>query len=214
MYKTASSLLFICLLFLCTISAFAQTVTSFDGIDASQLKNPEWLVDPNGAIGTKQYMEWVTPYYQAYDKVTFAPVWSTPQPGITPFVNNGVTNCNNFNGGDVIILFDRLASRWVLAAHTPGPNYYYCVAISNTDNLASSSLKWYTYAFLLNPFLGKDSQGNAYYPDWGKIATWPDAYYVGIDLGDVDAGYIDVGVMACALDRTNMLIGGTPNTPQ
>ncbi len=214
MYKTASSLLFVCLLFLCTISAYAQTVTSFDGIDASQLKNPEWLVDPNGAVGTKQYMEWVTPYYQAYDKVTFAPVWPTPQPGITPFVNNGVTNCNNFNGGDVIILFDRLASRWVLAAHTPGPNYYYCVAISNTDNLASSTLKWYTYAFLLNSFLGKDSQGNVYYPDWGKIATWPDAYYVGIDLGDVDAGYIDVGVMACALDRINMLIGGTPNTPQ
>lgn len=214
MYKTASSLLFVYLLSLCTLSAFGQTVTSFDGIDASQLKNPEWLVDPNGAVGTKQYMEWVTPYYQAYDKVTFAPVWSTPQLGITPFVNNGVTSCNNFNGGDVIILFDRLASRWVLAAHTPGPNYYYCVAISNTDNLASSSLKWYTYAIFLNPFLGKDSQGNPYYPDWGKIATWPDAYYVGIDLGDVDAGYIDVGVMACALDRTDMLIGAAADTPQ
>jgi hypothetical protein len=214
MYKTASSLSLACLLFVCTIGAFAQTVTTFEGIDASQLKNPEWLVDPNGAVGTKQYMEWVTPYYQAYDKVTFAPVWSTPQPGITPFVNNGVTSCNNFNGGDVIILFDRLASRWVLAAHTPAPNYYYCVAISNTDNLASTSLKWYTYAFPLNSFLGTNPEGVTYYPDWGKIATWPDAYYVGIDLGDESAGYIDVGVMACALDRTNMLIGGTPNTPQ
>jgi hypothetical protein len=214
MYKAASSLLFACLLFLCTISAFAQTVTTFEGIDASQVKNPEWLIDPNGAVGTKQYMEWINPYYQAYDKVTFAPVWSTPQAGTAIFIANGVTTCNNFNGGDVIILFDRLASRWVIAAHTPGPNYYYCVAISNTDNLASSSLKWYTYGISLNSFLGTNPEGVTYYPDWGKIATWPDAYYVGIDLGDVTAGYIDVGVMACALDRANMLIGGTPNTPQ
>lgn len=214
MYKTASSLLFVCLLFFCTTSAYAQTVNTFEGIDASQLKSPEWLIDPNGAVGTKQYMEWVNPYYQAYDKVTFAPVWSTPQAGTAIFIANGVTSCNNFNGGDVIILFDRLASRWVIAAHTAAPDYYYCVAISNTDNLASSGLKWYTYAIPLNSFLGTNPEGVTYYPDWGKIATWPDAYYVGIDLGDVSAGYIDVGVLACALDRTNMLIGGTPNTPQ
>jgi hypothetical protein len=214
MSKTPSSLLFVCLLCLLSFRAPAQTVNTFEGIDASQVKSPEWLIDPNGAVGTKQYMEWINPYYQAYDKVTFAPVWSTPQAGTAIFIANGVTSCNNFDGGDVIILFDRLASRWVIAAHTAAPNYYYCVAISNTDNLASSSLKWYTYAIPLNSFLGTNPEGVTYYPDWGKIATWPDAYYVGIDLGDVTAGYIDVGVMACALDRTNMLIGGTPNTPQ
>ena len=144
-----------CLLFVLFsfLGIHAQTVTTFEGIDASQLAHPELNVDPNGAVGTQQYMEWVNAYYQAFDKVTFAPVWSTPKNGNTPFVANGVTECENFAGGDVIILFDRLASRWVIGAHSAGPNYYYCIAISNTDNLAATTLKWYTYAFSLNATL-------------------------------------------------------------
>ena len=214
MRKVVLCFLSMVVLFLWSGGANAQTVTTFEGIDASQMKFPEYLIDANGAVGTKQFMEWTNVDFQAYDKVTFAPVWSTPQAGTSLFLANGVTSCNNFNGGDVIVLFDRLASRWVLAAHTPGPNYYYCVAVSSTDDLSSKSLTWYTYGFPFNSFLGTNSEGVTYYPDWGKIATWPDAYYVGIDLGDVSAGYIDVGTIACALDRTNMLIGGTPNTPQ
>jgi len=35
----------------------AQTVTTFEGIDASQLGHPEFDVDPNGAIGTKQLIK-------------------------------------------------------------------------------------------------------------------------------------------------------------
>ena len=40
------------LLLLCTIGAYAQTVSSFEGIDASQVAKPNFDVDPNGAIGT------------------------------------------------------------------------------------------------------------------------------------------------------------------
>src|ERR1035438_2118840 len=72
--------------------SLAQTVTSFDGIAASQVGHPEYDVDPNGAVGTKQYMEWINVYYQAYDKVTLAPVWSTPQAATTPFTAAGVTS--------------------------------------------------------------------------------------------------------------------------
>ncbi len=201
-------------LFLWSAGAGAQTVTTFEGIDASQVPHPDSDVDPNGAVGTKQYMEWTNSYYQAFDKVTFAPVWATPQPGPTPFINNGVTTCNNFNPGDVVILFDRLASRWVLAGHTPAPNYYYCIAISSTDDLTSASLKWYTYAFLLNPIIGTNAEGVTFYPDWPKIGTWPDAYYVSIDLGDPSNAYTDVAMAACAFDRNNMLTGAAPNPPQ
>src|ERR1700728_4486374 len=95
----------------------AQTITSFEGIDASQVPHPEYDIDPNGAVGTKQFMEWVNVYYQAYDKVTFAPVWSAPQPGNQPWVSNKMTDCYGFSG-DGVILFDRLASRWVIAVHT------------------------------------------------------------------------------------------------
>jgi hypothetical protein len=199
---------------LSSLSLRAQTVTSFEGIDASQLANPEFDVDPNGAVGTKQFMQYVNLSYQAFDKVTFAPVWSTPQPVSTPFANNGLTSCENISG-DGMIIFDRLASRWVLAGHTGVENnYQYCIAITNTDDLTSPTLAWYTYQIALDPILGKNAEGNVYFPDWPKIATWPDAYYVTIDLNDINASYREVGVVACALDRTNMLIDGTPNPPQ
>src|ERR1035438_5503147 len=87
--------------------SLAQTVTSFDGIAASQVGHPEYDVDPNGAVGTKQYMEWINVFYQAYDKVTFAPVWATPLAGTSPWFNNGQQNCLPV-GGDGIINFDRL----------------------------------------------------------------------------------------------------------
>ncbi len=193
------------LLVFCSLSVHAQTVTTFEGIDASQEKAPQFDVDPNGAVGTKQFMEWANPYYQAWDKTTFAPVWSVPQPGTTPFTVNGNSNCTNIRG-DGVVIFDRLASRWVIAAHNSGStNYYYCIAISNTDDLTSTTLAWYTYAIPLNNILGTNAQGLTYFPDWPKISTWSDAYYLALDLEDPSNGFQEVGVLACALDRTNML---------
>jgi len=206
----------LCAFFLVLVAAGvqAQTVTTFEGVDASQLARPEYDVDPNGAIGTKQFMEWTNPYYQAFDKTTFAKIWTKPLLGTTPFTTNGNVNCENISG-DGVVIFDRLASRWVIAAHNAGStNYYYCVAVSNTDDLSSASLAWFTYAIPLNNILGTNAQGNPYFPDWPKIATWPDAYYVAMDLEDPNNKYQEVGVLACALDRANMLVGATANTPQ
>jgi hypothetical protein len=204
------------LFFLASWLAEAQNVTTFEGIDASEESHPQYGVVPNGAVGTKQFMEWTNVAYQAFDKVTLAPVWSSPQVGNSPWVNNGTRGCNI--SGDGVILFDRLASRWVIAAHN-SPNvdsgtYYYCVAVSSTDDLSSSNLNWYTYQFPLNPVLGVNASGHPYFPDWPKLGTWADAYYVGFDLLDVDNHYREIGVLACALDRANMLTGGTPNPMQ
>jgi hypothetical protein len=196
----------------------SQVVTSFEGLDAAGIQRPLHDVDPNGAVGTKQYLEWVNVSYQAYDKVTFAPVWATPQLGTTPFQKNGVQDCLNV-GGDGIITFDRLALRWVIAERSTVTSnninsYFYCVAISNTDDLSSSTLAWHTYEFALNPVVGNNSKGNAYWPDWPRFGTWSDAYYVSFDLNDINRSYLQVGVVVCALDRTQMLIGGTPNLMQ
>jgi len=213
MMNTRLLALFSILVAVVAAPSVAQTVTSFEGINASQLANPQYDVDPNGAIGTKQYMEWTNAYFQAYDKVTFAPVWSTPQGASSPWKQNGITTCNQIVL-DGIVLFDRLASRWVLAAHTSTlNNYYYCIAVSNTDDLTSSSLAWYTYAFPLNSVLGTNSEGNVYFPDWPKIGTWSNGYYASFDLNDINLGYREVGVLVCAFDRTNMLVNGTAHTP-
>jgi len=92
-----------------------QSVTTLEGIDASQVGIPQLEIDHNGAVGTKQYMEWVNSYYQAYNKTSFAPVWPTPQAGDTPWQDNNMSNCYGTGGGEGFITFDRLASRWVLA---------------------------------------------------------------------------------------------------
>jgi hypothetical protein len=208
--------LLVVLLFVALGQMRAQTIHSHPGIEASQLAAPELDIDPNGAVGTKQFMEWTNVYYQAFDKNTFAPVWSKPQVGTQPWRNKKMSNCYSITG-DGVILFDRLASRWVIAGHTsPGinGNYYYCVAVSNTDDLSSSTLSWYTYSFFLNPVLGSNSAGHVYFPDWPKLGTWRDGYYVSFDLEDVDNHYQGIAVVACALDRTNMLTGSTPRPMQ
>lgn len=186
----------------------SQTVTTFEGIDASDLTNPKNDIDPNGAVGTKQYLEWTNVYFQAYDKVTFAPVWTTPRAGASPWTQNGQQNCNSI-AGDGFVLFDHLAQRWVIGGHnSPGINgtYFYCIAVSNTDDLASPTLKWYSYAFNLNATLGTNSTGHTYFPDWPKLGTWDDAYYLTFDMLDVDNHYQPIGAAACALDRANMLV--------
>jgi hypothetical protein len=220
MGKASFTLLRLSVFLLCAASFFAQaqTVTTFEGIDASQVAKPLTDFDPNGAVGTKQYMEWVDFYYQAWSKTSpFTAVWSKPQVGTTPFTANGLTQCSSIEG-DGIINFDRLASRWIIAAHNQLTAtitaYYYCIAISSTDDLTASNLKWYTYAFPLDSVLGTNSEGTLYFPDWPKIGTWPDAYYVGMDFQDTNNGFQEDGVIACAFDRADMLMGATALAPQ
>jgi len=196
------------MLLTCRLCA-AQTVTSFEGMDASLVANPEFDIDPNGAVGTKQYLEWVNVYFQAFNKTDLAPVWSIPQLGTGPWRLNHMPNCYGIYG-DGVVLFDRLASRWVIAGHTNGNagNYYFCVAVSSTDDLSSSTLSWYTYEFLLNPVI-TNTNGKVFYPDWPKLGASPNGYFLGFDLLDMSHGSLPVGVVACALDRTDMLINQT-----
>ncbi|HZQ23573.1 MAG TPA: hypothetical protein VFA89_12335 [Terriglobales bacterium] len=206
-------MLFLVLL-LAGVSTAQVGLSTFEGLDASALGTKAQLdVDPNGAIGTKQYMEWVNPVYQAYDKTTFKPIYSSWQPGDTPFRNNNMSTCYGTNG-DGVVMFDHLASRWILAKRQGTGNYYYCIAISNTDDLTAPGFAWYAYNLYLNPVLGTNPQGKTYFPDYPKIATWTDAYYVTIDLEDLSQNYLEVGTLVCAFDRASMLNGSSARPPQ
>jgi hypothetical protein len=195
--------------------ACAQTVTTFEGIDASDYSSAGLSIDPNGAIGTKQYLEWTNAVYQGFDKVTGVQIFSAPIVGDTPWRNNNMPDCYG-PAGNVEVLFDHLASRWVIGRRQVqnGPTYFYCIAVSNTDDLTSPTFAWYTYELPLRTILGqKQGDGKTYYPDYPKIGTWIDGYYVTIDVEDPD-NFAEVGVIACAFDRTTMLTGGTMRTPQ
>jgi hypothetical protein len=190
----------------------AQTVSSFEGLDAIDVSGPTYEVDANGAVGTKQYMEWVNSAYQAWSKTSpYTPVWSSAQNGDTPWRNVGMTNCEGTGGGEGTVTFDKLASRWVLARRAgPAANtYYWCIAVSNTDDLSSTSLAWYTYQFNVTPNLGVNSHASVYYPDYPRFGVWQDGYYATFDLEDPNNGYQEIGVVACVFDRTNILINGT-----
>jgi hypothetical protein len=194
------------------VAAFASaqvTVNTFEGIDASGFKGATLGVDPNGAIGTKQYMEWADFVYQGFDK-SGNPV--TPiTVGDTPWRNNNMPDCYG-NSGNVEILFDHLASRWIIGRRQGMGTYFYCIAVSSTDDLTTTG--WYTYELSLDAILGQNSGNVTYFPDYPKIGTWSDGYYVTIDVEDPSNGFQQAGVLVCAFDRTTMLTGGTMRAPQ
>lgn len=194
------------------------TVTTFEGIDASDYSSAGLSIDPNGAVGTKQFTEWTNAVYWSFDKVSGAPVTPAPIAGDTPWRNNNMPDCYG-PAGNVELLFDHIASRWIIGRRQvqSGPTYFYCIVVSNTDDMTSPSFAWYTYELPLLSILGQKQEGGGktktYYPDYPKIGTWLDGYYVTIDVEDPD-NFAEVGIIACAFDRTTMLTGGTMRTPQ
>jgi len=77
-------------------------------------------------------------------------------------------------------------------------NYYQCFAVSTTSDATGT---YNRYAFSMPNF-----------NDYPKIAVWPDAYYLSINLFNGPNGNF-IGGYACALDRTSML-GGAAATAQ
>ena len=218
-----------------TATVTVNVITSFDGLKQSDgvvqsdgSSNDD--VDANGAIGTHQYLEYINTSFQAYDKTTGAPVWASALPIAALWPAGSPCSAVGANGQPAIqldahVIFDRLASRWVIAAKTSNPNppqgYTFCLAVSNTDDL-TKPLVWTTYstpAGFLNGLLGQNSKDHTYFPDWPKISTWNEAsgkqsaYYAAIDLQDTDNFNTEEGSLVCAFDRASMLAGTTPKTP-
>jgi hypothetical protein len=96
----------------------------------------------------------------------------------------GSGNCSN-GYGDPIVLYDRLADRWLLSEFATGGNHLCVYASQGPDPVAGG---WYNYDFSTPNF-----------PDYPKYAVWPDAYYVTSNESS-PAQY--------ALQRDQMLVGG------
>ncbi|MEP6822313.1 MAG: carboxypeptidase-like regulatory domain-containing protein, partial [Chthoniobacterales bacterium] len=105
--------------------------------------------------------------------------------------------CADQDAGDPIAVYDRGANRWVLTqlAYTSltTPPYHQCVAVSKTGDPTG---EYWVYDFV--------TPGNDF-PDYGKLGSWPDAYYFSdVQFTDGDA-YNGFGVFA--FDRAKMLVG-------
>ncbi|MFY9552105.1 MAG: carboxypeptidase-like regulatory domain-containing protein, partial [Thermoanaerobaculia bacterium] len=169
--------------------------TSFEGLadtdNGAGLVNPS---DSNGAVGPNHYVEVVNTRVRVYDK--------SGNPLTPPFRQSSLFAsiggiCATGDAGDPIVLYDKLADRWQVSqfAFTAinAPPYHQCIAESINGDPAG---KYYLYDFQL-------PSNN--FPDYPKLATWPDAYYLSTRQF-LNGGPFN-GEGAIAFDRKKMLVG-------
>src|SRR5436190_18348419 len=146
--------------------------------------------DTNGSVGTTQYVQIVNTGYQVFDKATGSSVLG---PNSIESVWSGFGGlCQTSGFGDPVVVFDKKARRWVITefAGSSIPTDE-CIAVSTTDD-ATGTYNRYDF-HLGNNFI-----------DYPKIAVWPDAYYVSINLFN-SSGTSFLGPQPFAFDRTKML---------
>lgn len=158
------------------------------GIDCSDQSAPP---DANLAVGSTQIVQWVNRCYAVFNKATGAMVFG-PFPG-THFWSGFGGPCQNTNSGDPIVMYDKVANRWIAAQNTLTSPYVTCVAVSVTSNATGS---YYRYAF-------PQKNGDPDYPKWG---VWRDGYY---QSNNVFGGTHGFAAEACAYERTKMLAGNS-----
>jgi len=148
--------------------------------------------DTNGAAGSTQYVQWVNTDFAIFDKQTGALV-AGPTAGNALWLGFG-GGCEFDNDGDPIVLYDKLANRWVMSQFSVSTTpYLQCFAVSVTSDATGA---WYRYSFQY-----------AYCNDDPKMGVWPDAYYETFDMFDMENGGAFLGANACAYDRTAILSG-------
>jgi hypothetical protein len=169
--------------------------TSFEGLadtdNGAGLVNPS---DSNGAVGPNHFVEVVNLRVRVFDK--------SGNPLTPPFRQSSLFAsvgglCATVDDGDPIVLYDKLADRWQISqfAFTAlnAPPYHQCIAESVNGDPTGA---YYLYDFQLP---GQN------FPDYPKLSTWPDAYYM--STREFFLGGPFVGEGAVAFDRKKMLAG-------
>jgi hypothetical protein len=161
---------------------FAPPDLNFDGIPFTGAFPPDTV----GEVGLNHYIQMVNDGFGGgssvaiYDKtgtliagpVSLQTLWPPGRP------------CS-VGSGDPIVLYDRLADRWLMSEFADIGNHL-CVYVSQTSDPVSGG--WFLYDL-----------GTPNFPDYPKWAVWPDAYYISTNE--------PVGSPVYALDRTQVLLG-------
>ena len=175
-----------------SIAAFAPVVgLGFEGLGNGQYGFSVTGAPPdtNGAVGATQYVQWVNTSFAIFNKSTGALI-SGPTAGNSLWSGFG-GGCQSNNDGDPIVLYDKLANRWVFSQFsvTTTP-YRQCIAVSTSSDATGT---YNRYSFQYNNF-----------DDYPKMGIWPDGYYETFNMFN---GNTFVGSDACAYNRTAMLNG-------
>jgi hypothetical protein len=164
-------------------------ILNFEGVSNVNSVQP---ADTTFAIGPNHVFQWVNLSFQVFDKDGNA--LAGPFDGTTLFTDLG-GDCAEINGGDILVLYDQFADRWILTQLAPAifgaTGNHQCIAVSTSgDPLGSYYLYDYLYGDSLND-----------YPKWGM---WPDAYYMTVREFGGKGGFT---MTVTAFDRTAMLNG-------
>jgi hypothetical protein len=193
--------------------------------------------DANIAVGptvsgkNAQVLEWVNgTFVQAFDKVTGQPIFTfpggttaVPRPVAGLWSGSTQAECQN-STGNVQVIFDRLDNEFVISRRVSytisGINHYsWCIAVSSGSDLSNSSIQWYAYEFKMDTVIpcvassNNCTTGSTYYyfPDWPRVGTWSNGFYITFDLQDPTVNYTEAGFEACQLDRADIAQGKTAN---
>lgn len=146
--------------------------------------------DTNGDVGPNHYVQVVNTDFAVFSKT--GTVVYGPQPINTLWSGFG-GGCQTNNDGDPVVKYDSIADRWVITQFSVSTTpYLECVAVSQTGDPTGA---YYRYSF----------DYNSDFPDYPKIAVWPDAYYISFNIFANGSAFS--GSRVCAYDRTKMLTG-------
>jgi Abnormal spindle-like microcephaly-assoc'd, ASPM-SPD-2-Hydin len=227
-----------CLVLSLCASSFAQTGTmsTFAGLSSTiKGSNSSATPDVTIAVGTLEYCEHVNSEYQCWYKsgananqpVTFLG-------SSNPKTDSGAWSQNSDNGGNTPncptafspnseLIHDNVYDRWIMEKRITSKlngNNYMCVAISNVEDVSSTSpaFAWFAFEYNLDLVIPLNSKGNYFYPDYPQAGLWQDsttitppytaatdqAMWITYDLQDPNNSDNINGVLICAVDLAGL----------
>jgi hypothetical protein len=214
------------------IDAQQNIGTSYQFYDGSSNLDANIAVGLTASGKNAQVLEWVnSEYIQAFSKVTGNPIFTSSGSGSTAVPrpvgrlwSSSTQSACLATTGNVQVIYDRLDNVFVISrrvSYTASDitHYAFCLAVSSGSDLSSANTVWYSYEYVLDKVLpcvpsSKDcTAGSAYYyfPDWPRIGTWSNGFYITFDLQNPTSGFTEDGFEACQLDRADMVLGKASN---
>lgn len=189
----------------------AVEIDSFSGIAVGQAGLSGVPPDTNGSVGRTAYVQSVNDAFAVFAKDTHQMLSGyIDGSGFTlaPFDARSLWNgfgggCELANHGDPIVLFDKVADRWLVSqlGMPAGGPYSECIAISAT---ADATSRYYRYEFQFQK--APDFKASAF-NDYPKFGVWPDGYYATFNMFDKPVNGSSQGARLCSFERDKMLVG-------
>jgi Abnormal spindle-like microcephaly-assoc'd, ASPM-SPD-2-Hydin len=219
-------------------SGFAQsgTMSTFAGLNSAvKGSNASAAPDVTIAVGTLEYCEHVNSEYQCWYKsgvnanqpVNFLGS-SIPKTDAGPWSQNSnnsgnTPNCPTAYSPNSQMLHDNVYNLWIMEKRITSKlnaHNYMCVAISNVEDVSSTSpaFGWFAFEYDLDNVIPLNSHGNYYYPDYPQSGLWQSststtppytaatdqAMWITYDLQDPNNSDNIMGVLMCAVDLAGL----------